>query len=184
MNSYESTATLGDEAITIETGKLAQQAGGAVTVRCGDTVLLVTATMSRTPREGINFFPLTVDFEERLYAAGRIPGSFFRREGRPTESATLTMRLTDRPIRPLFPHDMRNDVQIIITPLSQDEEHQSDSLSIIGATSSLTISDIPFDGPLGSRRGGQVDGELVSNSPISQGVRSVLDLLWARPAAP
>ena len=110
MNSHKFTATLGDEVVTIETGKLAQQAGGAVTVRCGDTMLLVTATMSHNVREGINFLPLTVDFEERLYAAGRIPGSFFRREGRPTESATLTMRLTDRPTRPLFPHDLRNDV--------------------------------------------------------------------------
>ena len=179
MNSYESTATLGDEAVTIETGKLAQQAGGAVTVRCGDTVLLVTATMSRTPREGINFFPLTVDFEERLYAAGRIPGSFFRREGRPTESATLTMRLTDRPIRPLFPHDMRNDVQIIITPLSQDEEHQSDILSIIGASAALTISDTPFDGPLGAVRVGHVDGKLVISPTISQMEHSVLDLRLA-----
>ncbi len=179
MNSYESTATLGDEAVTIETGKLAQQAGGAVTVRCGDTVLLVTATMSRTPREGINFFPLTVDFEERLYAAGRIPGSFFRREGRPTESATLTMRLTDRPIRPLFPHDMRNDVQIIITPLSQDEEHQSDILSIIGASAALTISDTPFDGPLGAVRVGHVDGKLIINPTISQMEHSVLDLRLA-----
>ena len=179
MNSYESTATLGDEAVTIETGKLAQQAGGAVTVRCGDTVLLVTATMSRTPREGINFFPLTVDFEERLYAAGRIPGSFFRREGRPTESATLTMRLTDRPIRPLFPHDMRNDVQIIITPLSQDEEHQTDTLSIIGASAALTISDTPFDGPVGAVRVGHVDGELVINPTISQMEHSVLDLRLA-----
>ena len=183
MNSYESTATLGDEAVTIETGKLAQQAGGAVTVRCGDTVLLVTATMSRTPREGINFFPLTVDFEERLYAAGRIPGSFFRREGRPTESSTLTMRLTDRPIRPLFPHDMRNDVQIIITPLSQDEEHQSDILSIIGASAALTISDIPFDGPVGAVRVGHVDGELVISPTISQMEHSVLDLRLAGTAA-
>ena len=179
MNSYESTATLGDEAITIETGKLAQQAGGAVTVRCGDTVLLVTATMSRTPREGINFFPLTVDFEERLYAAGRIPGSFFRREGRPTESATLTMRLTDRPLRPLFPHDMRNDVQIIITPLSQDEEHQADILSITGASAALTISDIPFDGPVGAVRVGHVGGELVISPTISQMEHSVLDLRLA-----
>ncbi len=179
MNSYESTATLGDEAITIETGKLAQQAGGAVTVRCGDTVLLVTATMSRTPREGINFFPLTVDFEERLYAAGRIPGSFFRREGRPTESATLTMRLTDRPLRPLFPHDMRNDVQIIITPLSQDEEHQADILSITGASAALTISDIPFDGPVGAVRVGHIGGELVISPTISQMEHSVLDLRLA-----
>ena len=140
MNSHTFSATLGDKVISIETGKLAQQAGGAVAVRSGDTLLLVTATMSHAAREGIDFFPLTVDFEERLYAAGRIPGSFFRREGRPTESATLTARLTDRPLRPLFPHDMRNDVQVIITPLSQDEEHQADVLSIIGASAALTIA--------------------------------------------
>ena len=179
MNSYKFTATLGDEVVTIETGKLAQQAGGAVTVRCGDTLLLVAATMSRATREGIDFFPLTVDFEERLYAAGRIPGSFFRREGRPTESATLTMRLTDRPIRPLFPHDMRNDVQVIITPLSQDEEHQTDILSIIGASAALTISDIPFDGPVGAVRVGHIDGELVINSTVSQMEHSALDLRLA-----
>jgi len=179
MNSHKFTATLGDEVVIIETGKLAQQAGGAVTVRCGDTVLLVTATMSRAAREGISFFPLTVDFEERLYAAGRIPGSFFRREGRPTESATLTMRLTDRPIRPLFPHDMRNDVQIIITPLSQDEEHQADTLSIIGASAALTISDVPFDGPAGAVRVGYVDGELVISPPVSQMEHSALDLRLA-----
>jgi len=179
MNSHKFTATLGDEVVIIETGKLAQQAGGAVTVRCGDTVLLVTATMSRAAREGISFFPLTVDFEERLYAAGRIPGSFFRREGRPTESATLTMRLTDRPIRPLFPHDMRNDVQIIITPLSQDEEHQADTLSIIGASAALTISDVPFDGPVGAVRVGYVDGELVISPPVSQMEHSALDLRLA-----
>ncbi|NIV33594.1 MAG: polyribonucleotide nucleotidyltransferase [Anaerolineae bacterium] len=179
MNSYKFTATLGDEVVTIETGKLAQQAGGAVTVRHDDTMLLVTATMSRSAREGISFFPLTVDFEERLYAAGRIPGSFFRREGRPTESATLTMRLTDRPLRPLFPHDMRNDVQIIITPLSQDEEHRTDILSIIGASAALTISDIPFDGPIGAVRLGYVDGELVITPTVSQMEHSTLDLRMA-----
>ena len=179
MNSHKFTATLGDEVVTIETGKLAQQAGGAVTVRCGDTVLLVTATMSRNVREGINFLPLTVDFEERLYAAGRIPGSFFRREGRPTESATLTMRLTDRPIRPLFPHDLRNDVQIIITPLSQDEENQADILSIIGASAALTISNVPFDGPVGAVRVGYIDGELVVNPVVSQMEHSALNLRLA-----
>ena len=179
MNSHKFTATLGGEVVTIETGKLAQQAGGAVTVRQGDTMLLVTATMSRSAREGINFFPLTVDFEERLYAAGRIPGSFFRREGRPTESATLTMRLTDRPIRPLFPHDMRNDVQIVITPLSQDEEHKTDVLSIIGASAALTISDAPFDGPVGAVRVGHIEGELVINPTVSQMEHSVLDLRLA-----
>ena len=179
MNSHSFTANLGDEAIIIETGKLAQQAGGAVTVRCGDTVLFVTATMSSSVREGIDFFPLTVDFEERLYAAGRIPGSFFRREGRPTESAILTARLTDRPMRPLFPHDMRNDVQVIITPLSQDEEHHADVLSIIGASAALTISDVPFDGPVGAVRVGYVDGDLVINPTISQMQESSLDLRLA-----
>jgi len=179
VNSHKFTATLGDEVVTIETGKLAQQAGGAVTVRCGDTMLLVTATMSHNVREGINFLPLTVDFEERLYAAGRIPGSFFRREGRPTESATLTMRLTDRPTRPLFPHDLRNDVQIIITPLSQDEENQADILSIIGASAALTISNVPFDGPVGAVRVGYIDGELVVNPVVSQMEHSALNLRLA-----
>ena len=176
MNSHEFTAALGAEAIVIETGKLAQQAGGAVTVRSGDTMVLAAATMSHTAREGINFFPLTVDFEERLYAAGRIPGSFFRREGRPTESATLTSRLIDRPLRPLFPHDMRNDVQVIITALSQDEEHQADILSIIGASAALTISDTPFNGPIGAARVGYVDGQVVVNPTISQMEQSTLDL--------
>jgi polyribonucleotide nucleotidyltransferase len=179
MNNHTFTARLGDKAIIIETGELAQQAGGAVTVRCGDTLLLVTATMSHTLREGIDFFPLTVDFEERLYAAGRIPGSFFRREGRPTESATLTARLADRPLRPLFPSDMRNDVQVIITPLSHDEEHQADILSIIGASAALTISDIPFAGPVGAVRVGHIDGELIINPTVSQMETSKLDLRLA-----
>ena len=179
MNSQKFTAALGDEVVTIETGKLAQQAGGAVTVRCGDTMLLVTATMARTAREGTDFLPLTVDFEERLYAAGRIPGSFFRREGRPTESSILIMRLTDRPIRPLFPKGLRNDVQIVITPLSQDEEHQSDILSIIGASAALIISDVPFDGPVGAMRVGYIDEQIVINPPISQMEHSALDLRLA-----
>jgi len=179
MNSHRFTTTLGGEALTIETGELAQQAGGAVTVRHGDTLLLVTATMSHSVREGLGFFPLTVDFEERLYAAGRIPGSFFRREGRPTESATLTMRLTDRPIRPLFPKGLRNDVQIIITPLSHDEEHQADILSVIGASAALTISDVPFDGPVGAVRVGYIDDEIVISPTVSQMEQSSLDLRLA-----
>ncbi len=178
MNSQKFTARLGDSIITMETGKLAQQANGVVTIRQGDTMLLVTATMGDA-REGIDFFPLTVDFEERLYAAGRIPGSFFRREGRPTESAILTMRLTDRPLRPLFPKGMRNEVQIIITPLSQDEEHQSDILSVIGASAALMISDIPFNGPIGAVRVGYIDDELVIDPTISQMEESMLDLCLA-----
>ena len=112
--SKQFTVTVGGQTVTLETGKLAGLAGGAVTIRCGDTMLLATATMSREPREGIDFFPLTVDYEEKLYAAGRIPGSFFRREGRPSEGAILTSRLIDRPMRPLFPKDLHNDVQIIV----------------------------------------------------------------------
>ncbi len=179
MNNHSFTATLGEQTLTFETGKLAPQAGGAITIQSGDTELLVTATMSRDVREGISFFPLTVDFEERLYAAGRIPGSFFRREGRPPESAILIARLTDRPIRPLFPKKMRNDVQVIITPLSQDEKHQADILSIIGASAALTISDVPFDGPIGAARIGYINGEFVINPTLQQMEESALDLKLA-----
>lgn len=173
---HQFTAAIGDHPITIETGKLAGQAGGAVTLRCGDTLLLATATMSAEPREGADFFPLTVDYEERLYAAGRIPGSFFRREGRPNEAAILICRLADRPIRPLFPKDLRNEVQVIITALSHDQEHQIDILAIIGASAALTISNIPFLGPVGAVRVGYIDGQLVFNPTISQMERSSLDL--------
>ncbi|MFZ5919119.1 MAG: polyribonucleotide nucleotidyltransferase [Chloroflexota bacterium] len=171
--------TIGEHQIVIETGKLAMQAGGAVTVRCGDTLLLATATMSQNPREGIDFFPLTVDYEERLYAAGRIPGSWFRREGRPHEKAILTARLTDRPIRPLFPKDMHNDVQVIVTALSVDQVHDPDVLCILGASAALTISDVPFAGPVGAVRVGYIDGQFVFNPTIPQMEQSVLDLRLA-----
>ncbi len=170
------TAMLGDRSITLKTGKLARFAGGAVLAQSGDTVVLATATMAPTPRESTDFFPLSVDFEERLYAAGRIPGSFFRREGKPSEQATLTSRLIDRPLRPLFPKDMRNDVQVIVTSLSQGEEDYADILSIIGASAALMISNIPFDGPVGAVRIGYIDGQLVVNPTISQMKRSDLDL--------
>jgi polyribonucleotide nucleotidyltransferase len=170
---------IGEQQIVVETGKLAQQAGGAVTVRCGDTMLFTTATMSRSVREGISFFPLTVDFEARLYAAGRIPGSFFRREGRPGENAILIARLTDRPIRPLFPKGMRNDVQVITYSLSQDEEHQADILNIVAASAALTISDVPWAGPVGAVRVGYIDGEYVFNPTIAQMQESTLDLRLA-----
>jgi polyribonucleotide nucleotidyltransferase len=173
------TAAIGDHPISIETGKLAGQAGGAVTLRCGDTLLLATATMSEEPREGIDFFPLTVDYEERLYAAGRIPGSFFRREGRPHEAAILICRLTDRPIRPLFPKDLRNEVQAIVTALSHDQEHQIDILAVIGASAALTVSNIPFMGPVGAVRVGYIDGQFVFNPTISQMDESILDLRLA-----
>ena len=173
------TTVIGDKPITIETGKLAGQAGGAVTVRQGDTLLLATATMSKHPREGIDFFPLSVDYEERLYAAGRIPGSFFRREGRPTEKAILVCRLTDRPLRPLFPKDMRNEVQIVLTALSHDQVHNIDILGIIGASTALTISNVPWAGPVAAVRVGQINGELVINPTIPQMEESTLDLRMA-----
>ena len=169
---------VGDQLLTIETGKLAQQANGAVVVRQGDSMVLVTATMSK-PREGIDFFPLTIDFEERLYARGRIPGGFPRREGRPTTDSVLTMRLTDRPLRPLFPKDFRNEVQVITTPLSADLETPLDIMSIIGASTALSISDIPFNGPIGVTRIGCVDGEYVINPTYQQSDESTLDLVVA-----
>ncbi len=178
LEEHVFTSQLGDQEIILKTGKLAQQAGGAVIAQSGDTVLLVTATLD-DPREGISFFPLTVNFEERLYAAGRIPGSFFRREGRPSEKAILTCRLIDRPIRPLFPKDMRNDVQIILTPLSQGDEEYADTLGIIGASAALMISDIPFEGPIAGVRVGYIEGGLVVNPTISEMEESDLDLVIA-----
>ncbi len=169
----------GDGTLTVETGKLAGQANGAVTVRHGDTVILATATAAPQPREGADFFPLTVDYEERLYAAGKIPGGFFKREGRPGEQAILLCRLTDRPLRPLFPKGFRNDVNIVVTALSADQEHYIDILSIIGASTALTISDIPFNGPIGAARVGMIDGQLVFNPTSTQMDSSKLDLRLA-----
>ncbi len=171
--------TLGGEEVLIETGKLAFQAGGAVTVRLGDSMVLVTATASKEPREGIDFFPLTVDFEERRASAGKIPGGFFKREGRPSTESILLARNVDRPIRPLFPDGYHNDVQIVITPLSTDGEHQLDVLSAIGASAALTISEVPFQGPTAAVRVGYIDGDYVVNPTLSQMDGSTLDLLVA-----
>lgn len=168
--------TLGDTEISIETGILAQQAGGAVTVRCGDTTILATATMDRGVRPGISFFPLTVDFEEKLYAAGRIPGNLFRREGRPSEQGILLCRLVDRPLRPLFPKGLRNEVQVVLTALSSDNEHLIDPLAIIGASAALAISDVPWGGPVGASSVAYVDGELVVNPTASAMELSTLGL--------
>ncbi|MBC7223284.1 MAG: polyribonucleotide nucleotidyltransferase [Anaerolineae bacterium] len=179
MESHTFETRIGDHEIVIETGKLAQLAGGAVTVRSGGSMVLATATASKEPREGIDFFPLTVDYEERLYAAGKIPGSFFRREGRPTQEAILTARLIDRPIRPLFPKGFRNDVQVVVTALSTDAENLLDILGIIGASAALTISDVPFLGPIGGVRVGYIDGEFVFNPTASELERSQLDLRLA-----
>ena len=169
---------VGTGSLSLESGKLALQANGSVVLRYGDCVLLITATMSK-PREGIDFFPLTIEFEERLYARGKIPGSFFRREGRPSTEAILVDRLTDRPVRPLFPKGFKNEVQVIITPLSVDLENTLDVLAVIGASAALSVSDIPFEGPLGATRMGYVDGEFVVNPTFAQMDESDLDLVVA-----
>jgi DNA polymerase III epsilon subunit family exonuclease len=162
--------------LTIETGRMALLAGGAVTVRFGDTMLLGTANRS-DPRPGLDFFPLTVEFEERMYAAGKIPGGFIKRESRPSEQAILACRLTDRPIRPLFPEGYKDDVQIVITVLSTDQENQTDVLGTFAASCALTISDIPFLGPIGAVRIGRINGEFVVNPTVTDLERSDIDLI-------
>ncbi len=166
----------GGRTLTIETGRMARLAGGSVTVRYGDTLVLGTANRSE-PRPGLDFFPLTVDFEERMYAAGKIPGGFIKREARPSEAAILAARLTDRPIRPLFPEGYKDDVQVVITVLSTDQENDPDVLGTIAASAALTISEIPFLGPIGAVRVGRIDGEFLINPTFSQLASSELDLI-------
>ncbi|MEO5985647.1 MAG: polyribonucleotide nucleotidyltransferase [Candidatus Limnocylindria bacterium] len=163
----------------MEAGKLAEQADGAVIVRYGDSVVLATAVASKEPREGADFFPLTVDYEERMYAAGKIPGGFIKRESRPSEAAILAMRLTDRPLRPLFPKGYFNDVQVVLTVLSTDQENDPDILALNGASAALSISHIPFMGPVGAVRVGRIGGEFVTNPTNSELAESELDLVVA-----
>ena len=165
--------------LSIETGRVAEQANGAVIVRQGDSVVLSTVVMSREPREGIDFFPLTCDYEEKLYAAGKIPGAFMRREGRPSETAILASRLTDRPLRPLFPDGFRLDIQVVSTVLSVDQENDPTILSINGASTAIVISDVPWAGPVGAVRMGLLDGQVVVNPPMSRMAESELDLVVA-----
>ncbi len=176
---HRQEAVIGGRVMSIETGRVAEQASGAVLVRYGDTVILATVVGSDEPREGIDFFPLTVDVEERMYAAGKIPGGFIKREGRASEHAILACRLADRPLRPLFPKGYRNDVQIVITVLSADQENDSDILGIVGASAALCVSDIPFAGPVGAVRVGYIDDQLVINPLESQMSQSRLDLAIA-----
>ena len=170
---------LAGRTLTIETGELAQQASGAVTVRYGDNIILATAVMAPNAREGIDFLPLTVDMEERHYAIGKIPGSFFRREGRPGSEAILAGRITDRTIRPLFPKGLRNEVQIILTVLSSDREYPLDTLGVIGASAALTISHAPFEGPVSGCHVGYINGEIVINPTYADSDNSDLDLVVA-----
>ena len=168
---------IGGKTISLETGKLAKQANGAVLVRCGDTVVLVTAVGREEARENQGFFPLTVDIEERMYAAGKIPGGFIKRESRPSEKATLTARQIDRPIRPLFPKGFMNEIQVVGTVLSVDQENAYDVLCMVGASAALTISEIPFSGPLGAVRVGIIDGEFVINPTLEELQDATLDLV-------
>lgn len=170
---------IGGRDLIIEVGKVAGQANGTASVRYGDTLILATACYSKETKEGLEFVPLTIDYEERHYAVGKIPGSFFRREGRPSEQAILTARLTDRPIRPLFPKGFNKEVQIVVTVLSADQENAPDILSIIGASTALILSEIPFDNPIGAVRVGYIDGQFIINPTFSQLQDSLLDLVVA-----
>ena len=176
MNITTVSAEFGGRTLTIETGRMARLAGGSVTVRYGDTMVLGTANRS-DPRPGLDFFPMTIEFEERMYAAGKIPGGYIKREGRASENAILSARLTDRPIRPLFPEGYKDDVQIVITVLSHDQENDPDILGTIAASAALTISEVPFLGPIGAVRIGLIDGAFVINPTFDELKGSDLDLV-------
>ena len=169
----------GGRKLVLETGRIARQADGAVLATLGETVVLATAVAARSVKPGQNFFPLTVNYQEKTFAAGKIPGGFFRREGRPTEKETLTSRLIDRPIRPLFPEQFRNETQVVVTVLAHDGENDPDILSVVAASAALTISGVPFLGPIAAARVGYMNGEFILNPSIEQTRKSDLDLVVA-----
>src|SRR5581483_1550693 len=177
--SHTVEVDLGGRKITLETGKMAKQANGAVVVRSGDSVVLVTACMANEPKPGAGFFPLTVDYREYTYAAGKIPGGFIKREGRPSEKEILTSRLIDRPVRPLFPEGFLNETQIIAMVLSADPEQDPNSLAIVGAAAALAISDLPFTHILGGVRVGMLNGKYIANPTYSEGRESKLNIVVA-----
>ena len=179
MTPIKKTIPFGPRELVLETGEIARQASGAVLVSLGDTTVLVTVVGARSAQPGRDFFPLTVDYVEKTYAAGKIPGGFFKREGRPTEKETLTSRLIDRPLRPLFPDGFRNEVQVIATVLSLDTEINPDIPALIGASAALAVSGLPFDGPVGAARVGYIDGEFVLNPTFEQTAASDLELVVA-----
>jgi len=176
---FKKEIEIGGRQLSLETGRVAKQANGAVLARYGDTVVLVTATMSKKPREGIDFLPLTVDYEERLYSVGKIPGGFIKREGRPSEKATLSARLIDRPIRPLFPKNLRNDVHVIATVMSVDQDNAPEITAMVGASGALNISNIPFNGPIAGVIVGRVNGKFVINPTLDQAEKSDMHLVVA-----
>ncbi|MDO4852078.1 MAG: polyribonucleotide nucleotidyltransferase, partial [Clostridia bacterium] len=170
---------IGGRKLTVETGKYAEQAGGNCLVRCGGTAVMVNATVAKAPRDGVDFLPLSIEFEEKLYAVGKIPGGFIKREGRPTEKAILTCRLIDRPLRPLFPKGFYNDVQVIATVLSVEQDIQPDILGMLGSSIALSISNAPFMGPTGAVAVGMIDGEYILNPDLEQREKSRLQLTVA-----
>ena len=175
----EFKTVLAGRELIVETGKMAQLANGSVLVRYGETVVFAAVTASAKPREGIDFFPLNVDYEEKLYAVGKIPGSFLKRESRPSEKAILAGRAIDRPMRPLFPKDLRNDVSIVTTVMSVDQDNSPEITAMIAAAAAVAISDIPFNGPIGGVSVGLVDGEIIINPTSEQRAKSTLDLTVA-----
>lgn len=179
FNKFSTSFKYGDHDVTIETGEIARQASGAVVVTMGGTVVLATVVAAKEAKAGQDFFPLTVDYVEKSYAAGRIPGGYFKREGKPTEKETLTSRLIDRPLRPLFPEGFYNEVQVIIHVLSVDPEIDPDIASMIGSSAALSISGVPFDGPIGAARVGYINGQYVLNPSESQIKDSDMDLVVA-----
>ncbi|MEY3095165.1 MAG: polyribonucleotide nucleotidyltransferase, partial [Pseudomonadota bacterium] len=179
FNIAKETFQYGSQTVTIETGEIARQASGAVLVNVEDTVVLATVVAAKTAKSGQDFFPLTVDYQEKTYAAGKIPGGFFKREGRPSEKETLTSRLIDRPIRPLFPEGFYNEVQVVCTVMSLNPEVDPDIVAMIGTSAALAISGVPFDGPIGAARVGYVNNQYVLNPTATQLKSSRLDLVVA-----
>src|SRR5579875_2602387 len=177
FNYYRKELDWGGRKLILETGKIARQADGAVLARYGDTIVLCTAVGAKTAKPGQDFFPLTVHYQEKAFAAGKIPGGFFKREGRPSEAEVLTSRLIDRPIRPLFPEKFRNEVQLVATVLSHDLENDPDIVAMIGCSAALTLSGIPFFGPVAAARVGYKDGQYILNPTLDQIKDSQLDLV-------
>ena len=179
VESKKIQLTIGGKVVEVETGKYARSASSSVTIRCGDTMLFVHATVAKEPRVGIDFFPLLIDYEERMSAIGRIPGGFTKNEGRPSEKAILISRLIDRPIRPLFPKGYRNDVQIVAQLMSYDQENQADTLAMLGASFALMLTEAPFEGPIGAVRVACINGEYIANPTHQQSKESDLDIVVA-----
>src|ERR671911_1579555 len=177
--SHTVQTDINGHSLSIETGKVAKQADGAVVIRYGGSMVLATVVAAKTAKESQDFFPLTVEYRERAYAGGRIPGGYFKREGAPVKKEILTSRLIDRPIRPLFPDGFKNEVQVICLVISGDQEHDPDILAMNGASAALCLSGIPFDGPVGAVRVGQIDGHFVANPTTEEQVASQLELVVA-----